>query len=502
MRKRKKINFKQKLVLAIAGICSAVIFAELVLRLLAGTVMLVKDMKNKQAKTKNAEYCILCIGESTTADGYPALLEKSLNAGKSGRKFKVINKGKGGVNTNIIVADIEKYLEEYKPDMVVAMMGINDNREDVFWNPSSGNNQISDFFASFRLYRLLKLISIHAGLNMENAESSNKKGPAIVKKNLSGMPDPDTKDINQALQAGRQYFQNGDYARARDILEKTIGLIIKEQELQEASFLLAASYRFCGQTKKAINMYEQSIQSGNQSDEAYRQLGNCYRHLGMFSQAEQAIKQSIKINPRNLNAHYELALCYLKQGKLDKAEDKLIYVLSEDDGHFAAYHDLIVVYSENKEYLKAIEISNEMLKKHPDEARAYGILAQLYISTGQFDKADEFFSQAQNIRSKSFPVDTFINYQKLYRILTARNIRLVCVQYPLLDVKVLEKMFMFPADVLFVDNEAVFKTALKKYNYEELFTDRFGGEFGHCTQEGNLILAENIAKTILSEFKY
>jgi len=42
-----------------------------------------------------------------------------------------------------------------------------------------------------------------------------------------------------------------------------------------------------------------------------------------------------------------------------------------------------------------------------------------------------------------------------------------------------------------------FRDALKEHPYSELFTDNFGGEFGHCTPKGNSILAENIAEVIL-----
>ena len=76
---------------------------------------------------------------------------------------------------------------------------------------------------------------------------------------------------------------------------------------------------------------------------------------------------------------------------------------------------------------------------------------------------------------------------------------MVCVQYPMRDVEPLRKIFEKNEGVLFVDNEGIFKKALKKVSYKEYFIDMFAGDFGHCTQEGNRLLARNIADVILKE---
>jgi len=50
-----------------------------------------------------------------------------------------------------------------------------------------------------------------------------------------------------------------------------------------------------------------------------------------------------------------------------------------------------------------------------------------------------------------------------------------------------------------VDNEQVFKNAVKKSSLQEYFVDMFGGDFGHCTDKGNKLLAENIANVVARE---
>ena len=51
---------------------------------------------------------------------------------------------------------------------------------------------------------------------------------------------------------------------------------------------------------------------------------------------------------------------------------------------------------------------------------------------------------------------------------------------------------------MFVDNEKVFKEAIRKSSYREYFSDLFAGDFGHCTPKGYGLLAKNIASVVLN----
>ena len=63
----------------------------------------------------------------------------------------------------------------------------------------------------------------------------------------------------------------------------------------------------------------------------------------------------------------------------------------------------------------------------------------------------------------------------------------------------LKKMFKDSNGIIFVDNEKIFKEALKNASFKEYFMDMFAGDFGHCTPKGNKLLAKNVANAILKE---
>jgi len=73
------------------------------------------------------------------------------------------------------------------------------------------------------------------------------------------------------------------------------------------------------------------------------------------------------------------------------------------------------------------------------------------------------------------------------------------MQYPIRSIEPLKKMLEPHEGIIFVDNEKVFKEALKQASFDEYFTNMFIGDSGHCTSKGNRLIAENIANVIWKE---
>lgn len=78
------------------------------------------------------------------------------------------------------------------------------------------------------------------------------------------------------------------------------------------------------------------------------------------------------------------------------------------------------------------------------------------------------------------------------------------MQYPTLSIKHLKqdlKNSKHYDKLVFISNEENFEQALKTHKKEELFEDMFGGNFGHCTHYGNILVTENIIPKILNFIK-
>lgn len=91
------------------------------------------------------------------------------------------------------------------------------------------------------------------------------------------------------------------------------------------------------------------------------------------------------------------------------------------------------------------------------------------------------------------------NFAMMSRAARERGITTVVVQYPMRPLTPLRELFDAADGMLFVGNEQNFKQVLAGEPYETLFKDRFGGDFGHCTARGNLLVARAVSEAIMKE---
>ena len=145
-------TFSQKLGLVASGLFLTVLVLEAALRL-SGFILLSRQAHcNTLAMRQKDVYRIMCIGESTTRGQYPVFLERALNGRNLGIRFSVIDRGIGATNTTFLVDRLESDLDAYHPDMVVVMMGINDNGSHMSYEPVTSSKSAS-FFMTLRTYK-------------------------------------------------------------------------------------------------------------------------------------------------------------------------------------------------------------------------------------------------------------------------------------------------------------------------------------------------------------
>ena len=138
------------------------------------------------------------------------------------------------------------------------------------------------------------------------------------------------------------------------------------------------------------------------------------------------------------------------------------------------------------------------LPGEPSEDLYYGQLALVAQARGDQRAFEERLGRARTLRAlrEEPSTPTARNYRELRQLLRERGIPLVAVQYPMRSVDSLRRMLHDDEGIVFVDNEAVFKEALRAAPYTEYFADAFAGDFGHLTPKGNRLLAENVAHAI------
>ena len=157
-----KTTFKQKLLLIGFGLLITLLLCETGLRLGDWTFTRLQELRNNQYYGQKNLITIMCIGESTTALGgdnsYPSILGRILNQQGRGMTYRVVNAGRPSTNSGYIVEHLEDQIKQYHPDIVIAMVGINDTiygRNDYIDNGKKlSEERWYHFYHYLRIYKL------------------------------------------------------------------------------------------------------------------------------------------------------------------------------------------------------------------------------------------------------------------------------------------------------------------------------------------------------------
>jgi len=392
------------------GILAAFLLLEAALRLAGFGFLFFQEYKNKKNMKDNGGYRILCIGDSLTALGgknsYPAQLQEILNQKFPDLKCSIINKGWVGAQSQKTASELSQYADLYKPDMIIAMTGINDIHY-------KGRFDLKRRIISLRNLRVCKLCSM-----LKLRISDKATGIAW-------------------------------HGSARD-------------------YLLLAWF---------------------------------YSNHKRFQEAEQVFKKCIKIYPLKSVPYIHMATFYKEQGRFKEADEALKKAKDLDKNISLAYIHLVSFDRDGKRLEEAESLLKKKILDQPLNDKLCGSLALCYEYMGLYDKAEEYFTKANDLRlARQNPV-TRRNYQKIAQIAKKNRARFICVQYPMRSVDSLINIFTDKKGIVFVSNESSFRKAVRDSGYDEYFVDTFGGDFGHCTAKGNRLLAENIAEAVSTSLK-
>jgi len=424
--------------LIISGLFFCLILLEIGLRLSGFIFLSLQEYRNKESIQQKGGFRILCLGESTTALGGKYAYPNQLE--------EILNQHNTGIRFSvvnkgvpaIVSSDILANLEKYlsKYHPKIVITMVGINDSYIKQYKGIMNNN-TVFLDKLRIYRLVKLV-------LMNIINKIKRG-GIYKKIARG--NTELEKFIQAEYLAREANELNPLGRW-DYLKLILNHINSSRH-----FIVE-------------DLFNRDIESGSISSLSYILLGAPFDFKGEKAQAVALFEKALKLDPQDMVASMILAGCYTDLGKFTQARGLIE---------------------------KAID-------RNPEEDKLYGALAICYEKKGEYGVAEEYYKKANELRLKLHNTMTINNFYKIKQILDRKGIQLVCVQYPMRSVESLKKIFAGQKGIIFVDNEKVFKKAVRREGYDKYFLNMFGGDFGHCTPKGNRLLAENIANVILKEY--
>jgi len=536
----------QKIFFVFAGVLISVLVLEIAMFAFNAVYQFKKYYSNRISSSRPEVYKILCLGESTTDGEYPWHLEEVLNARAGKKRFKVIDEGRNAATTDLIQGMLGCYLDKYKPDMVVTMMGINDSVEglSVFHYPSG------PWYRKLRSYKIFLMAWSGLIAGDEKKEVLNKKNVLLngSSKYCADKMGWDTEEIyrnaiklnsndsNAYKELGKLLCVEKRYREAEEMYRKAIVINPSDGNAYlELGKLLNVEKRY----REAEAMCRKAIKINSNDDNAYIELGKLLRAVKGYSEAETIFLKLLNNNHQNEAALRELLKTYEKEKKYMEMENLSLTAIESNpqlDWVYQTMGDLYMV-SQKSKIGEAEALYLKVLASNPRSGGTYKQLSYVYRREKKYDKSDEKYKKYLQIiledeRAKtlllsndmhiSVPVkidylkenDGIISeyygprtqhvYRQLKQIVLGKGIKLVCVQYPTCKVKPLIDILEPSDGIVFVDNEKSFTSAIARNGYDAYFVDNFSRDnhcfsqnFGHCTYQGNRLLAENIADAIL-----
>lgn len=431
----KKISFGVLTVILILTV--SLVLIEAGLRGFGWAYFFLQKQNNRIKAADQNEKRILCIGESTTAlggsDSYPSQLERILNESGQGKKYKVLNQGMPGLGGRHILQEVEGWIREFHPDIVIAMMGINDRYQRLPLKelyPDANN-----FFARFRTYKLYRWLksSFVRKLNVEEKVQIRTSFQTCFPGNA------DVVDPQAPLMSAQQAA----------VLIATVDQLIADNKYDAAEIML-------------IKLYKSRIE-GNFKDKIEQHLGRVY-FLKRSERQAAVFAQNILIrNPNDYNI-FEWVNDFCKTPTTGDMKSML----------------------------------TDLIARCPSESNYYDLLASCYESSNEQDQARKLQETSQQIFSDTIEQVVVMNYLELIEKIKPYHTELIIMEYPNRSIEPLRRVLTSKTSypIIFVENRLNFAEARKNHSYDELFTDHFGGNFGHATALGNRLIAEKLAPLI------
>lgn len=421
---------------------------------------------------------IVALGESTTQGGagvrkdwaYPGQLEIALLK-QCKRPVSVTNLGVAGTQTWQIRGLLPSQLKKYRPHLVTAMMGINDYAEGKALRPFRERSWISRAMRGTHLFKVGEWATeVLAG---RGAKEGSRLAPA---------DSPETIVIK--MEAGLE-LDNWDFSR------RVSEPLLRAGDFEAAQALL----------QRVIRAWPNHTFARLAMADLYQVLKNDPASATPYFEASAVlVPEGRQWTPF---IRLRLAEWYLKIGAKKKFHQTVDQVFSRPQESSLDYLRVADIYLREREFSRARALLEKAKPLFPRSKRIPLLLET--IGALEAGKARPELEALGKVGSSAIITGfTAENYREIVERALDHGSAFLAIQYPMLDAAPLREMLhdlsARDSRLKVLSNETIFKDAVKAQGYEAVFSDHFGGDFGHTTQAGNVLLGEHIARFLLAEY--
>lgn len=320
-----------------------------------------------------------------------------------------------------------------------------------------------------------------------------------TRKALDKIYNKNFKDVGSLYAMSYFLQKKGQFEKAISLLDKAIVL---EPSYGPAYLLKSEIRKHQNNSEEAITILEESLDKVVDEDNLMFLL-EWYLERSRLKEFEDKIRVAEKFFPGSIELNYYKSRYFIIEGR-EFIENKTLEI--DNFKSYAIELDRICtnawILSDKMRYEDSDKLLFDAIKTFPnEEEKFYSILAINSLRRNDKSTAENYFSIIEHIASKKKYFVTYQNYNKIIKQIREYNSIPIAVEYALRPGDIMLENFEKEQQILRIQNSNLFRDALVKYKFKDLFIDAFGCSFGHATKWGNTIIAKSIAKELIPLIK-
>jgi len=211
-----------------------------------------------------------------------------------------------------------------------------------------------------------------------------------------------------AAETWRLYFsalvETKDFSKAEPALRS----LQKRGQLEAGDYLkLGKLYYGLGREEEALGWYEKAIVADSSNCDPYFNMGSLYMKRQNYPRAAQMFERKIACDPRSLSAYINAGITYMQPNNLNLARTRELFLESiELKGDFlqgrlwlARYYVQVDSFDlAEGQYIEVLKLIGDNVEKNKREfGEAHSLLASLYMTKKQYERALSSFQKAQSV---------------------------------------------------------------------------------------------------------
>lgn len=448
----------------ILGVLTTLLLSEGLLR--AFQTLAHQQLRTRLRRPPGSQLRILALGDSATSAGgvnsWPCQLQAVLGQALPGVSVAVYNAAGPGYTSDRILEHLDENLTRYRPHVVLAMMGANDNGAFLPFTPERRRG-LPAGLAGSRLAGLMAL-----AWDRLHPSPPNTLGEPLQAR-TSGLPDADLLEEHPRhplYQAALESLMRGESQQAQGMLEQAMRL--DPSDPRPSVDLAALELQVLATRSRALDRLQQVCQKWPKEAFFHVYRGMVLQSCGQPQMAQAAFASAVGGSLVHLCHNQQCLSAYLNYLELNRldAEAERVFACAERN-----------VLSPN---LLGNAYIHWMIRQRLD-------LADYYRQTLR-----RFLGEFYNERARE-------NHRALAQRSKTHGFVLVCPYYANRSSEPLRRFFADQPEVTVVDNLEPFRTFVESGRYSEMFRDRSYTTAGHGTDLANYDLAIHVARALFAQ---